>query len=141
VALHTANEINAQIERETVERIARIAAAGPEAIEARLRELDGEWDIERRLETNASAITLVSLGLGWWVSRWWLVLTGFVSAFLLQHALQGWCPPVPILRRMGSRTEREIDLERMALRLMRGDFAKPAASAPEAFARVKHGAN
>ncbi|WP_111420331.1 efflux transporter outer membrane subunit, partial [Rhodoplanes roseus] len=27
--------------------------------------------------------------------------------FLFQHAIQGWCPPVPILRRLGFRTELE----------------------------------
>jgi hypothetical protein len=38
-----------------------------------------------------------------------------VGTFLLQHALQGWCPPVPILRRLGYRTAREIFEERLAL--------------------------
>ena len=39
-----------------------------------------------------------------------------MDPFLLQHALQGWCPPVPILRRQGFRTRHEIDAERQALR-------------------------
>jgi hypothetical protein len=34
----------------------------------------------------------------------------------MQHALQGWCPPVPILRRLGFRTAREIFEERLALK-------------------------
>jgi hypothetical protein len=45
-------------------------------------------------------------------------------AFLLQHALQGWCPPVPFFRSRGVRTAREIDQERYALKALRGDFAK-----------------
>lgn len=45
-----------------------------------------------------------------------------VTAFLLQHAVQGWCPPVPILRRLGYRTNREQDDERIALKFLRGDF-------------------
>ena len=46
-----------------------------------------------------------------------------VTAFLFQHAIQGWCPPLPILRRLGFRTAREIDTERTALKALRGDFA------------------
>lgn len=34
---------------------------------------------------------------------------------LLQHGLQGWCPPLPVLRRLGVRTRGEIDREKYAL--------------------------
>ena len=44
------------------------------------------------------------------------------AGFLLQHAVQGWCRPVPIFRRLGIRTASEIDAERYALRMIRGDF-------------------
>jgi hypothetical protein len=37
------------------------------------------------------------------------------APFLLQHGLQGWCPPLPVLRRLGVRTQREIDAEKYAL--------------------------
>ena len=42
--------------------------------------------------------------------------------FLLQHAIQGWCRPVPFFRKRGARTMREIDEERFALKALRGDF-------------------
>ncbi len=45
-----------------------------------------------------------------------------MTAFLFQHAVQGWCPPVPVLRRLGFRTTYEIDRERYALKALRGDF-------------------
>jgi hypothetical protein len=45
VPLHTADEYNEAIRRTTEENVARHAAAGPEAIEQRLRELDGVWQI------------------------------------------------------------------------------------------------
>ena len=45
-----------------------------------------------------------------------------MSFFLLQHAVQGWCPPVPFFRRRGVRTAREIEIERYALKALRGDF-------------------
>jgi len=60
-----------------------------------------------------------------------------VAAFLFQHAVQGWCPPIPVLRRLGVRTSREIELERIALKALRGDFdhVNDASSAMEAAAR------
>jgi hypothetical protein len=45
-------------------------------------------------------------------------LPGVVLSFLLQHALQGWCPPLPILRRMGVRTRGEIDQEKYELKAL-----------------------
>jgi hypothetical protein len=47
---------------------------------------------------------------------------GLVAGFLLQHAVQGWCPALPIVRALGFRTSREIDAERSALKAGRGDF-------------------
>ena len=87
-----------------------------------LERLDEEWDTERVLETNAACLLLLSLGLGALRDRRWLWLTGGVAAFLLQHALQGWCPPLPIIRALGVRTSGEIGAERAALQALRGDF-------------------
>ncbi|WP_071795191.1 DUF2892 domain-containing protein [Natronohydrobacter thiooxidans] len=123
VPSHTAAEINRRIERELDDRIDHYAAH-PEKIPSRLKELDDEWDIERMLEANASSLMLVGLTLGTTRDRRWLALPAGVAAFLLQHALQGWCPPLPILRRLGFRTMREIDRERAALRLLRGDLGE-----------------
>ena len=97
---------------------------GPEAIDARLTQLDEEWDIERCLETMAPSFSLLGLALGMVKDRKWLFLPAFVQTFLLQHALQGWCPPVPVLRRLGFRTADEINEERYALKALRGDFKK-----------------
>lgn len=78
--------------------------------------------MERTLEANASTLALIGVVLGVTVSSWWLLLPGVVAAFLLQHAIQGWCPPVPLFRRLGFRTQTEIDYERYALKALRGDF-------------------
>jgi hypothetical protein len=51
------------------------------------------------------------------------LLTGAVGFFLLQHALQGWCPPLPVIRKMGVRTVEEINNERIVLKNIRGDFS------------------
>lgn len=88
----------------------------------RIRSLNTEWDTERVLEVNAAILILLSSYLGVRTSRCWFLLTGTIGAFLLQHALQGWCPPLPIIRKWGVRTEDEINAEKMVLKLLRGDF-------------------
>lgn len=110
----TPERVNERIRRETAERI-QYYGEHPDEIDERLEELDAEWDIERTLEANASVLVLLSLGLGATVDRRFLVVPAVISAFLLQHALQGWCPPVPVFRRLGIRTQREIEAERHAL--------------------------
>jgi len=121
VEVNTEEEINQRIRRELEARICYYAHRTDE-IENRLRELDREWDIERVLETNAGVISLLGLTLGALKGRWYILPT-FVAAFLVQHAVEGWCPPVPLFRRLGIRTTREINHERFALKALRGDFA------------------
>jgi hypothetical protein len=122
VPCNTAERVNERIRERCLERVARCARQGRGAIDQRLRELDAEWDIERMLETMAPTFSLLGLGLGLTVHKKWLLIPAAVNAFFLQHAIQGWCPPLPILRRLGFRTMREIDSERFALKTLRGDF-------------------
>jgi hypothetical protein len=119
---HTPARYNRLIIRSTRNNVAQYAAQGPAAIDRRLAELDREWDIERLLETNASSLVVAGCVLGAFVSRKFFLLPALVGGFLLQHAIQGWCPPIPLLRRLGVRTQREIDEERFALKALRGDF-------------------
>lgn len=122
VPKHTPARINRAISDETKGRVREYVGKGGQGIEDRLVELDQEWDVERAIEANAAAAALVGLALGVTLDRRWLALPAAVGAFLLQHALQGWCPPVPVLRRLGFRTSREIEIERNALKAVRGDF-------------------
>jgi hypothetical protein len=121
VPLHTKDRVNREIEIATACRLKHFAEH-PDQIDGRLRELDEEWDVERTLEANASTLALTGLVFGSVFDRKFLLLTGGVLAFLCQHALRGWCPPLPILRRMGFRTQKEIETERHGLRVLRGDF-------------------
>lgn len=129
VRAHTAPELLEQIDRGIEENIQFYATQSKGAISARIEELEREWDIERLLETNASALAFSSLVLGITVNKKWLLLTGGVLGFLFQHAVQGWCPPVPLLRRAGVRTRGEIDREKFALKALRGDFESVPAKA------------
>jgi hypothetical protein len=118
----TKPEINQQIDEELERRLRYYATQDKQSISERLAALDREWDIERVLEANAASITLLSLFLGATRNRLWFVLPIAVAGFLLQHAIQGWCPPVPFLRSRGIRTRLEIEQERYALKFLRGDF-------------------
>jgi hypothetical protein len=122
VPAHTSEEVNQQIRQQTEASIAYYAGAGNTAIERRLKELDEEWDIERILEANAATVSLIGVTLGATVDRRWFLLPAVVAGFLLQHAIQGWCPPLPFFRSRGIRTASEIDYERYALKALRGDF-------------------
>jgi hypothetical protein len=127
VPAHTAESVNERIDRDMRRRVAALAAR-PQGIAQRLEELDAEWDIERAIEANAATLALAGTILGYFAHPAWLILPALVTIFLLQHALQGWCPPVPVLRRFGFRTVYEIDHERYALKALRGDFAAVAAA-------------
>jgi hypothetical protein len=121
VPAHTSEEINQQIQNDIRKRVHDLANH-PDAIPRRLQELREEWDIERAIEANASTLAFAGVVLGATRDSRWLALPALVAAFLFQHAIQGWCPPVPVLRRLGFRTANEIEQERTALKALRGDF-------------------
>jgi len=122
VPSNTAESVNQWIRRSIEENVAQHAHGGRNAISQRLSELDNEWDIERLLEANAASVCLIGLALGTFVDKRFYLIPAAVGTFLLQHALQGWCPPVPLFRRLGVRTQSEIDQEKFALKALRGDF-------------------
>lgn len=122
VPSHTEESVNRQIRGTTEENI-RQHSVSPEQIAHRLLALQKEWDIERAIEANASTLAFIGIVLGYLVHPYWLILPGLVTAFLFQHAIQGWCPPIPVLRRLGFRTATEIEAERQSLKILRGDYA------------------
>lgn len=122
VERQTAAVHNLRIRRRTEQTVASYFDKGPYEISRRLRDLEHEWDIERVLEANAASVALIGLFAGALWHRRAFVLPAVVAGFLLQHAMQGWCPPIPLFRRLGFRTAREIQTERMALKVLRGDF-------------------
>lgn len=124
VELHTNRNVNEKIEQKTVENISKYVGSDINTLTKRLKELNHEWDTERVLEANAASIILISSIIGYLVSPYWFIVTGIISFFLLQHALQGWCPPLPIIRRLGVRTPIEISEEKSAIKYLRGDFSQ-----------------
>jgi hypothetical protein len=116
---HTAGPVNDRIDQLTRASIEAHLRSKPATIARRLAELDHEWDVDRALMVNfaiAGAATF-SLGLARYPRRkGFLYFFGAQLAFLLVHGVAGWCPPASLFRRLGFRTQREIEVERAALR-------------------------
>ena len=126
VRRHTPVEDLQDVEQRIQASVRYYATQPISTITERIQELEQEWSMERWLETNASALAFSGVVLGVTVSRKWLVLPLLVTGFLFQHAVQGWCPPLPLLRKLGVRTRCEIDREKYALKILRGDFKEAA---------------
>ncbi|WP_438276414.1 YgaP family membrane protein [Nitrobacter sp.] len=57
--------------------------------------------IDRAVMMFAGFMVLVSLGLGFYVSPWWYLLTIFVGVNLIQASVTGFCPSAMIFRKLG----------------------------------------
>ena len=138
VERNTPSEINELVRAQTDARLARLEGGQAVEFRARLAELDREWDIERVLQANASTLVVLGTLLGAKIDRRFLLLPAAVLTFFAQHALQGWCPPLPVLRRNGVRAAREIERERYAIKALRGDFDSiPARETTDVQQRVR----
>lgn len=115
VNMNTSDYINQAIQQDIEENINKYKGKSTAEIKERLHQLSHEWDTERVLELNLSIIVLLSSILGISHSKKWFFLSTFASAFMIQHSLQGWCPPLPVIRRLKVRTSAEIDQERTGL--------------------------
>ena len=118
----TSQSRNEKIDDEIVRSIAHYSEQDAASVESRIKELDKEWDIERTLEVNAGLVGLAGAVLALTVDRRWAILPAVVTSFLVQHAIQGWCPPLPLFRSMGIKSRPELDREKYALKSLRGDF-------------------
>lgn len=57
--------------------------------------------VDRAVLALAGTMILLSAALAWLVSPYWLLLTAFVGANLLQSAFTGFCPAAIIFRKLG----------------------------------------
>ena len=92
---------------------------------ARLRQLDREWDQEQALQFGAAALGFLGAVLSLTISSAFALLPAFAFATLAQYLIQGWCPPLVLLSRIGLRSSSEIDRERYALTASVGEIHEP----------------
>lgn len=140
---HTARSVLRRIDDDTVHHLAAVAAQ-PAQAQARLDELDREWDLDRTIEAEAAAVGLAGLALGVFVRPAFLAVPAAVGAGVFLYGAFGLYPLLPLFRRLGIRTAREIQRERYAVKALRGDFADlphepaPAAAAAEPAPPLRH---
>lgn len=115
VRMNTPDSINREIDEKTENNIIEYAAMDAPAIWSRIEALDKEWDVERYLMLTSAVNVITGISLGMARNRNWFLLSAISAAFLIQHAIQGWCPPLPVFRKFGVRTKNEILSERQAL--------------------------
>jgi hypothetical protein len=127
---HTARSVLRRIDDDTVHHLAEVAN-DPAAAPRRLGELDREWDLDRTIEAEAATMGLLGLALGVFVRPGFLALPAMVGAGVFLFATRGVYPLLPIFRRAGVRTSREIQRERYAVKALRGDFAAMGAAEKE----------
>jgi len=60
--------------------------------------------IDRAVMAFAGCMILVSLALSWIMSPYWLWLTAFVGANLVQSAFTGFCPAAMLFKHLGVRS-------------------------------------
>jgi hypothetical protein len=130
VRARSARSVLRRIDEVTLGRLTRCESAPASKVDQRLDELDREWDTDRLLEVEAAATGLVGLALGVVWRPALLALPALVGASMLTYAISGRYPMMPLFRRMGVRTSKEIARERYALKALRGDFDGLDAPAP-----------
>ena len=57
--------------------------------------------IDKAVRALAGTMVLLSVALTYWVSPWFVLLTLFVGANLLQSAFTGFCPAESVFRKIG----------------------------------------
>lgn len=70
--------------------------------------------LERSIMAFAGFMVLLSLSLTYFVHPWFVWLTVFVGANLLQSAFTGFCPAAMVMRKFGILSEAQLEHVRHA---------------------------
>ncbi len=63
--------------------------------------------IERYLRLIAGFFVMFSVAMGYWVSPYWFLFTGFVGLNLFQSAFSNWCPMITFLKKLGVKSSEQ----------------------------------
>lgn len=140
--------VNANIDRETLATLERFRDAAPEKIQERIAELAWEYDVNCAATLAGSVVSLAALPLAGRNPKL-LAIPAVIQGFL---ALGNLPIPIPspmtsLFRVLGFRSRTEIERERHALKMLRGDYeraandasAKGALTAAQAERGMEHG--
>lgn len=106
------------------QQITKVLEEGPCAIEKRIAELEREWTAGRLVKASTGVSILLGLVLAAYVSPWFLILPALSALVLLQYLFfaRSWFAEIFIS--FGYRSGAQIEDERIAMRILRGDFKK-----------------
>jgi hypothetical protein len=121
VEMNTSGSLNTEFQKQLEANVAKYANATRAELDARLAELDKEWSVERLIEVEAPSMIGLGAILGAAFNRKWFALSALAASMVILHNTQGWYPLLPLFRRLGVRSQNEIEQERSALRALRGD--------------------
>lgn len=110
-------------ERHSLERrLASLADAGAAAIEDRLVKIDREWTVGRCTKVTLGGLIVLGMVLAATVGVWWLILPGVAAVLLLQYFFTHMSWLAILFHNMGFRCGSEVEHEKIALKVLRGDF-------------------
>ena len=136
--------VNAKIDRETLATLERFKGAAPEEIEKQIDELAWEYDVSCAASLSLSAIGVAGAAIAIKYPRFVFVPLA-ASGLLLLQSLPFPEPVTTLFRTLGFRSRTEIERERHALKMLRGDYeraeddpsAKGAMTAAQSEGKVK----
>src|ERR1035437_4145949 len=90
----TSDKRNAVIDEIILLNIKEYERKSPAEISQRIKALDKEWDIERVLDLNMSALALCGITSSLLFNKYSIILPILLLLFFIWHSFRGWCPPV-----------------------------------------------
>lgn len=124
VRAHSPAPLNKRIDERVEQCVRDMAQQERPEMSRYLARLDREWDIWRAVSVTAGSACLLGLLLARVDGQGWRVLSAVSAGLLLHHGLFAWGPLGELVRALGVRTRREIDLEKFAIKALRGDFER-----------------
>ncbi len=103
-------------------RLKKVIEGGPLAICERLAELESEWTAGRAAKASTGVFIVTGLVLALTVSLLWLILPIIGGAVMFQYIFGRKSLIGELYHALGFRSGSEIEQEKMALRVLRGDF-------------------
>jgi hypothetical protein len=61
-------------------------------------------NIDQAVLGFAGSVVLIGLGLGWYVSPYWLLLPAFAGVNMIQASITGFCPAAIVFKKLGARS-------------------------------------
>lgn len=111
------------IRNQSISKLNRLKNSSKAELSRQIKQLNCEWDTERVIEVHGASVILLGAFMGVRGGRFGFCLTSMAGIFLLHHGLYGWCPSLPVIRKLGIRTAEEINIEKTVLKMLRGDFS------------------